>query len=539
LLNLRRALALCAAALISAGLAGPAGAVATKPGGTLNVDLSSDVDSTDPALAYLNTSWEIMYATCLKLLNYPDAEAPRGSTLTPEAAAGFPRVSNGGRTYDFVVRAGFTRFSNGRPVTARSFAHALERVASPKMQSPGLTFISDVVGAKAVADGKASAIRGVEVKGDHLLVTLEKPAPDFLSRIAMSFFCAVPAGLPASEQGELTPPSAGPYYVASRKPGSSIVLKRNPYYHGTRPHNASQIVYTVGNAQEASYLRVAKGESDYAAGGVPATAYAELASRYGINKGRFFVRPVLGIQYFALNTQRPIFEDNLPLRRAVNFAIDRHAMLIQGGYLSGKRSDQILPPGMAGFRNASLYPIQGPNFAEARRLAKGHTRGGKVVFYTSNRGANPAIAQILEYDLAQIGLDVETQMFPTAVQLSKMGTAGEPFDIGSHTWAADYNDPYDFVNVLLDGRNIRDAGNVNFSYFDDPSFERKMRQASLLSGSSRSRAYAKLDADIMWNASPWVVRANMNSRTFVSKRFGCFVYNPTYGVDLAAACVEE
>ena len=539
MLTLRRALALGAAALLCAGLAGTAGAAGTIPGGTLQVDLASDVDATDPALAYLNTSWEIQYATCLKLLNYPDAEAPRGATLVPEAAAGMPRVSRDGRTYDFEVAAGFTRFSNGQKVTARSFAHALERVASPKLQSPGLAFVSDVVGAKAVADGKARSLAGVKVRGDHLLITLEKPAPDFLSRIAMSFFCAVPAGLPATEDGELTPPSAGPYYVASRAPGKSIVLKRNPYYEGSRPHNPSRIVYTVGNAQEASYLRVQKGEADYAAGGVPASAYAEIAGRYGINKGRFFVRPVLGIQYFALNTQRPIFRDNLPLRRAVNFAIDRHAMLIQGGYLSGKRNDQILPPGMDGYRQAGLYPIQGPNLAVAKRLAKGHTRGGKVVFYTSNRGANPAIAQILAYNLEQIGLHVETHLFPTAVQLSKMGTAGEPFDIGSHTWAADYNDPYDFVNVLLDGSTIHDSGNVNFAYFDDPGFERKMRQASLLAGKARADAYGKLDADIMWNASPWVVRANMNSRTFVSKRFGCFVYNPTYGVDLAAACVRK
>ena len=251
------------------------------------------------------------------------------------------------------------------------------------------------------------------------------------------------------------------------------------------------------------------------------------------------MRPLLGIQYFALNTQRPIFEDNLPLRRAVNYAIDRHAMLIQGGYLSGKRTDQILPPGLAGFRNVQLYPLQGPNFAVAKKLAQGHTRDGRVVLYTSNRGANPAIAQILQFDLKQIGLAVDTQLYPTAVQLSKLGTKGEPFDIGSHAWVADYADPYDFVNVLLDGGTIRDSGNVNFSYFDDPSFEKKMRDAAALSGPERYVAYGKLDADIMRNASPWVVRANMNDRVLVSGRVGCFTYNPIYATDLAALCLNQ
>src|SRR3954452_20972121 len=127
--NLRRSLAVLAAAIFTTGvLVGAGGAASSISGGTLNVDLATDVDSTDPALAYLNTSWEIEYATGLKLVNSPDAEAPRGSRIVPEAAAGLPRVSNGGKTYDFTVKAGFTKFSNGEPVTAKSFARTFARV---------------------------------------------------------------------------------------------------------------------------------------------------------------------------------------------------------------------------------------------------------------------------------------------------------------------------------------------------------------------------------------------------------------------------
>ena len=79
---------------------------------------TTDVDYTDPALSYLSTGWELEYATCLKLVNYPDANGPRASQLVPEAAAGFPKVSNNGKTYDFTVNANFTKFSNGQPVTA-------------------------------------------------------------------------------------------------------------------------------------------------------------------------------------------------------------------------------------------------------------------------------------------------------------------------------------------------------------------------------------------------------------------------------------
>src|SRR5690349_3040498 len=232
-------------------------------GGTMNVDLANDVDYTDPALDYLSTGWEIEYATCLKLMNYPDANGPKGSQLMPEAAVGFPKVSNNGKTYDFTVNAGFTKFSNGQPVTAANFKAAIDRDADPKMQSPSVPFFSDIVGADK------SPVTGVKVKGSHLIITLTKAAPDFLARVAMPFFCAVPTNLPHDPNGVLAPPSAGPYYIASRTPNKEIVVKRNPYYKGKRPHNLSQIVYNVGNSLAATYLRTQQAATDYAAGGIP------------------------------------------------------------------------------------------------------------------------------------------------------------------------------------------------------------------------------------------------------------------------------
>jgi ABC-type oligopeptide transport system substrate-binding subunit len=175
-----------------------------KVGGTMNVDLANDVDYTDPALDYLSTGWEIEYATCLKLMNYPDANGPKSGQLTPEAAAGFPKISNNGKTYDFTVKASFTKFSNGQPVGPANFKAAFDRNADPKMQSPSLPFFSDIVGSDK------SPVSGVKVSGSHLIINLTKASPDFLARVAMPFFCAIPTNLPHDPNGVLAPPSAGP-----------------------------------------------------------------------------------------------------------------------------------------------------------------------------------------------------------------------------------------------------------------------------------------------------------------------------------------
>src|SRR5262245_6003524 len=107
-----------ASLLISAG-GGQASSTKFRNGGTLRVELpTTDIDDVDPSLAFGTVSWHIEQATALKLVNYPDAPAPRGSRLVPEGASSY-RVSRNRRTYTFTIRKGL-RFSNGARVTAKN-----------------------------------------------------------------------------------------------------------------------------------------------------------------------------------------------------------------------------------------------------------------------------------------------------------------------------------------------------------------------------------------------------------------------------------
>src|ERR1041384_3378366 len=90
-----------------------------KAGGTYVVELSTDVDYTDPGLDYLSTGWEIQYATGGKLMNYPAKNGAQGGPTQPELATGWPRISNTGKTYAFTIRSGY-KFANGQAVTAAS-----------------------------------------------------------------------------------------------------------------------------------------------------------------------------------------------------------------------------------------------------------------------------------------------------------------------------------------------------------------------------------------------------------------------------------
>jgi peptide/nickel transport system substrate-binding protein len=521
------------ALLVTAGFASPSGAAtakATATGGTLNIDWDTDFQYMDPQLSYYQLDWTVLQSTCVKLLNWPDVNGPKAAQLQPEAATGFPKVSNGGKTYDFTVSVPWTKFYPGnQAVTANSFKAAFDRIKDPKMQSPASQFTDDVT--------------SYRVSGNHFIVNLSKPAPDFLARIGMEFFCAVPTDLPHDPNGINTPPMAGPYYIASWDKGKSLVMKKNPNYKGKRPHNVDTVNWTIGNSLDATQLRIQNGQTDY--GPIPVASYASVASQYGVNKGRFIVQPAMSTWYLGFNHDRDLFKQggshgNVGLKKAINTALDRHALVIQRGAYSGKRTDQLLPPLMPGFKDADLYPtVKQPNFKLAAKLASGHTGNGKAVLYTFSSSYGPLWAQVVQFDLKQIGIDVEVQQYPRAVQISKMETKGEPFDITINGWGADYADPYDFLNVLLDGSKLQAANNVNVSYLNYKDINGQLAQAAALSGASRLNRYGNLDVQVMKDVAPYAPILNGNSRFFLSARYGCFTYQPVIAVpNLAAACIK-
>ena len=418
-------------------------------GGTFRYDSRPDFDYIDPQLAYFNHTWQLQDAVQLRLLGFPDKEGAAGSRMRAEAAVALPRVSRDGKTYTFTVKRGF-RFSNGAPVTAANFAESIHRSLDPKMQSPAAHFIEDIVGAKAVLERKATRASGVVAKGQTLTVRLTKVAPDFLARLTMQFFPAIPVGLPRIAEGVDAPMvSAGPYYLKEWVKGRTALAVRNPHWNNARepwkslarPANVDAIQWTFGNSLEATKLRIDKNEVDF--GAVPPGSYADIAQQYGLNRSRFFIRKNLVFWYLALNRDQALFKNNTRLAQAVGWAIDRPQMVRQHGFLGGGRTDQLLPPGMPGYRDWSIYPLAGINgtsLAKAKSLARGNTRGGKATFYSFNVGFGPTVAQVVQFNLRQIGLNADIKLFDRVVQTEKAGTRGEQYDILLGGWGADYPD---------------------------------------------------------------------------------------------------
>ena len=540
-------------ALLSLGLVAGAGLLAaagvsapTQKGGTLRINSVHDVDSLDPAIAYQTDSWMLEFATCAKLYNYPDKPARAGAQVIPEVATALPRRSKDGKTLTIQLKRTY-RFHTGSRITAANFVAAFNRDADPRLKSSAAStgYMDEIVGVDAVIDGKAAVISGVRALAPYTLeVRTKRPVPDLVSLLALPFFCPIATNTPHVEIGD--PLGSGPYYVASHIPSRQIVLERNRFYRGPRPANVDRMVWSIGLAPEACRGAVERDELDWCLF-TPPEDYRQIAAKYGINRsnGQFFFNPSPGIYYFAFNHDRQAFkgEGQIPLKQAINLVVDRHA-LAAAAYLSGRRTDQILPSSIG--RDAHIYPLGGGtegSVARARALlAKAKFKPDKLVLYTHAPGflgVNAAWAQIFQFDLKRLGIDVEIRYLGSTFGqlLPRIATRGEPFDVAIGSWVPDYTDGFAYFGPLLDGNNLAPTGNANYAYFDRPKYNREIERIALMTGAARSRAWADLDVEMMRDDPPWVPFMNGAERDFVSRSFGCYLYQPAIATpDLAAAC---
>ena len=528
-------------------------AAAPRPaetGGVLRVTVEEDFQTLDPGHGLLAP---VQYATCAHLVTYPDKPAPEGSRIVPEVAEAVPTPTDGGRTYTFEIRPGF-RFSppSNEAVTATTFKRSLERMLDPRMKSTLAQFttgLSRIEGYEAFIGGKARELSGVVARGRTLTVHLSQPDGGFLAALAGGAACAVPHDSPIDPRGVDKLPMAGPYYIASYTPRQQLVLLRNPNYKGERPHNFDEIVIAIGTEPSRALKEVEEGKADYDLAGPPRDAGPRLEEQYGPDSEaakaghqQYFVSEAAGTRYLHMNTGRPLFSQ-VRLRQAVNFAIDRQALVAQGRrfaetnpFNAGKPTDDYLPSTSAGARDFRLYPLNGPDLRRARRLA-GRVRA-TAVMYTPNLSPWREEAQIVERNLKPLGIEVEVKEFPIGDYFTRIFRRGEPFDLGVSGYFFGSTDPAQTLN-FFDGRLINASQGGNASYFDDPAFNRRFDAASKLSGAKRYREYNRLAFALARDHAPAAAFATTASRDFFSARIGCQVYQPVFGISLAALCLRS
>lgn len=502
------------AADVTAGLSGDIVLIGRKEESLFDTGAATDPAFTAPT--WDAPQLQFHYATCARLINYPDVEGEPGRKLVPEVAEDFPEVSVDGRTYTFRIRKGF-RFSppSDEEVTAESFKRAAERAISPRMDpfsdrlAPGL---DNVVGAEAYHAGQAPHVSGITARGDELEIRLRKPAPDFPWLAALS--CAVPVDTPVVPYGLETPvSSAGPYYLAAHT-DSVAVLKANPNYGGSRPQNLDAIVYRMGIAPDDAAAQIEAGTLDYYLESQRPTLTPETpAARTAGERYRMTPSGSAGTQFLAFNWDTGRLFADRSMRRAVQYVLDRSKV--------PRPATRIASPKSPGYDETPLYPLRG-DVATARKLSGGRTARVVVLTWADDPYAD-AFNDALRAALSRIGL---TMSVLPLVQ-------GE----SEEAWLAKARRS----DLLWGGIGAHSADQVEYlkQLFLPPELAAEVDRIAKLPSPERERAAAAL-ARVIDRRSLFAVYEHTAVPELVSKRLGCIVHQPQYaGVDLAALCLKD
>jgi peptide/nickel transport system substrate-binding protein len=532
----RRALALAAVAAAVAGCGSGSGATsggagAVQNGGVLRAGIPDDPDHLDTGISYAVEGWELLEATNNGLLTFRKAAGAAGSQVVPDIATAMPAVTDGGRTYTFHVHPG-VHYSPpvNRGVLPSDFAYAIERLFH--VGSPGVGFYTIIQGADAYAAHKADHIAGIVADDKAMTITFHLTHPDgaFLDIMAMPFAFAVPAGMPYKDIS--TDPkwrvATGPYMVKTYVPKQRIDLVRNPNFHvwsANSPNgHLNGVEIQIGITPEQAVNETIDGQLDWYMEAVAPDRLTALRAQYPKQVHMF---PRNNVTYFSMNERLAPF-NKLAVRQAVNYAVDRQALVkLFGG--QGTPTETVLPPGFgAAYHEPNLYPH---DVAKAKSLVAGAgATGAPVQIWTTNADPAPKAAQYLASVLSSIGLRVTgVRTLDDSVYWDTLLVQKTDPQIAFNHFDQDYPEGEDFIDTLLNGEHIVKVGNNDVSNTNDPALNAMIDRTKVMPlGAARDAMWAQIDNRFMSRDAGWVPFMHLDEPKFVSPNLHGLVFTGSY-----------
>lgn len=400
---------------------GPAPASAAE-GGTIVWGKPSEILGFDPHVEVNGVSWQFLYLTYENLVTTGD-----DLSIQPQIAESWEETSP--TSYTFHLRAGAT-FSNGRQVTADDVVGSLKRVLDPALASVW-----------AVQMGPITDV--VAVDPATVRIDLSKPYAALLPALAGINAAIIP--MKELADGSFDPSKdllgSGPYMLVEHKQDESWVFARNPHYWqaGQPVADTLDILIIPDDAARIAALRdgrvdIANFDSPDAPLLLQGVADVTTVVQQTTNYYRLDVN--------ALRADSPFHDARI--RRAMEYALDRQQ--ISDIALAGTgQVDYPLPRAFAQSEACAALP----SYAEPREARLEQARA-----WLSEAGADglevqliaspavpvfPLIAQVIQSNLAEVGLEVEILQLPAAEWLERSFSTGQ-FDFAL-SWFAGYADP--------------------------------------------------------------------------------------------------
>lgn len=343
-------------------------------------------------------------------------------------------VEDDNLTWVFNIRNNAT-FHNGKKIYAKHIKYCLERVLSPKLNSPNTWFIDYIEGAKEYMEGKMQEVKGIKVLGDYSLsIKLSIPFSGFLLFLSQPCFAVMDPQ--EVEQGRFVGCGA---YIVEEVNESGYKLKAFENYFGGKPY--------------CDYIDVVKKDDN------PLESFKNKRYDFFIVSGKkeleeiketpyytkFKSYELLGTIYIGFkikNTDSPFTKKGV--RKAFNYAINKKRIVeeLTGGL--GSEAKCVIPAGLIPTDHVKGYEYNPEKAKEILRKEKVNL--SRPVSILCGPKTHPVL-KFIEEDLKAIGLTCKYTNVSNEEYRSPNLYKG--YDIFFYGWYADAMEPSSFIEPLF------------------------------------------------------------------------------------------
>jgi peptide/nickel transport system substrate-binding protein len=398
-----------------------------------------------------------------------------GTTVIVPALAKSWKASAGGKVWTFDLRTGVT-FHDGTPFNAAAVCANFNRwynfTGAFASDSTSYYYYTVFSGYKKAAQGLTNSplFRSCKAVGaNKAVITLRRSNASFLGALSLpSFAIQSPTAMAKngankgtlSKDGVFTPGGnygvpggvavgTGPFKLVSWKVGDKLELTRNDDYWGPKA-KIKRVIFRAIPDNAARLQALQTGEIQ----GYDLVEPQDIATINKSGKLKTLSRPAFNVGYVTINQKVKPF-DNVKVRQAVAYGLDRAAVVKSFYAGRGVVAHQFMPPQVVGYaKNVKKYPY---NPAMAKKLLQeaGLTLPVEVEFWYPTDVSRPYMPdpqrnfQAFAASLEKSGFKVVAKSAPWApdyVGRVQAGTAGALNLIG---WTGDFGDPDNFVGTFF------------------------------------------------------------------------------------------
>lgn len=289
-------------------------------------------------------------------------------------------------TYVFTLRKDRQHFHNDERLTAGDVAATYRSVLDPATASPHR--------------GSLAMIEKIEVlAADKLVFHLQRPDPLFPGRLTLGILPA--AAIETEHLFGQQPIGSGPLRLVAWPSEERLVLERQ--------RDGQRIEVVTVKDPIVRVLKLMRGEIDLAQGDLPQELLEWMRDREGVevvtSRGSIF-------SYLGFNMNDPTVGKR-KVRTAIAHAIDRPSIIEHVLGDAARLAGGLLPPdhwaGHPALHGYDYDPARARALLQESGYAKGE--GPHIVYKTSNNPARIRLATIIQYQLEQVGFDVEIRSY--------------------------------------------------------------------------------------------------------------------------------